>query len=112
MKIFNEKIRLALIGLLLMSFSFSQDCDDNMLMYDCDGLWFCNNEPDFGFDITTFESIIVSSDKGSKGRNFNEPESAALLGDAAAAIYLEKSYPSISLLATISKLYFWFKNCP
>ena len=29
---------------------FSQDCDDNMLMFDCDGLAFCNNEPDFGFD--------------------------------------------------------------
>ena len=29
---------------------FSQDCDDNMLMFDCGGLSFCNNEPDFGFD--------------------------------------------------------------
>ena len=29
---------------------FSQDCDDNMLMFDCDELAFCNNEPDFGFD--------------------------------------------------------------
>ena len=29
---------------------FSQDCDDNMLMFDCDDLPFCNNEPDFGFD--------------------------------------------------------------
>ena len=29
---------------------YSQDCDDNMLMFDCDGLSFCNNEPDFGFD--------------------------------------------------------------
>ena len=28
----------------------SQDCDDNMLMTDCDGLNFCNNEPDFDFD--------------------------------------------------------------
>ena len=35
--------------------------------------------------------LIVSSDRGTRGRNFNEPESAALLGDAAAAIYLEKS---------------------
>jgi len=35
--------------------------------------------------------LIVSSDRGSRGRNFNEPESAALLGDAAAAIYLENS---------------------
>ena len=35
--------------------------------------------------------LIVSSDRGTRGRNFNEPESAALLGDAAAAIYIEKS---------------------
>ena len=35
--------------------------------------------------------LIVSSDRGTRGRNFNEPESSALLGDAAAAIYLEKS---------------------
>ena len=33
--------------------------------------------------------LIVSSDRGTIGRNFNEPESAALLGDAAAAIVLE-----------------------
>lgn len=33
--------------------------------------------------------LIVSSDKGSIGRNFSEPESSALLGDAAAAIILE-----------------------
>ena len=35
--------------------------------------------------------LIVSSDRGTRGRNFNEPESAALLGDAAASVYLEKS---------------------
>ena len=35
--------------------------------------------------------LIVSSDRGSIGRNFNEPESAALLGDAAAAVLLEPS---------------------
>ena len=35
--------------------------------------------------------LIVSSDRGTRGRNFNEPESSALLGDAAAAIYLERS---------------------
>ncbi len=35
--------------------------------------------------------LIVSSDRGTRGRNFNEPESASLLGDAAAAIYLEAS---------------------
>ena len=35
--------------------------------------------------------LIVSSDRGAIGRNFNEPESSALLGDAAAAIILEPS---------------------
>ena len=35
--------------------------------------------------------LIVSSDRGTIGRNFNEPESASLLGDAAAAIYMEPS---------------------
>ena len=34
--------------------------------------------------------LIVSSDRGTRGRNINEPESAALLGDASAAIYIEK----------------------
>mgnify|MGYP001168044658 FL=1 len=38
--------------------------------------------------------LIVSSDRGSIGRNFNEPESAALLGDAAAAIMVEPSTES------------------
>ena len=35
---------------LFISFSFNQDCDDNMLMYDCDGLGFCNNEASYDFD--------------------------------------------------------------
>ena len=35
--------------------------------------------------------LIVSADKGSIGRNFNQPESASILGDAAAAFYLEKN---------------------
>ena len=34
--------------------------------------------------------LIISSDRGSIGRNPNEPESAALLGDGAAAILVEK----------------------
>ena len=38
--------------------------------------------------------LIVSSDRGSIGRNFNEPESAALLGDAAAAVVLESDQNS------------------
>lgn len=36
--------------IFLISISFTQDCDDNMLMYDCDGLGFCNNEATFGYD--------------------------------------------------------------
>ena len=35
--------------------------------------------------------LIISSDRGSIGRNFNEPESASLFGDGAAAILLEPS---------------------
>ena len=35
--------------------------------------------------------LIISSDKGTRGRNYNEAESAALLGDAAAAVVVEKS---------------------
>ena len=35
--------------------------------------------------------LIISSDRGSRGRNYNQPESAALLGDAAAAVLVEKS---------------------
>ena len=35
--------------------------------------------------------LIISSDRGTRGRNFNEPESASLLGDGAAAIVLEPS---------------------
>ena len=41
--------------------------------------------------------LIVSSDRGSIGRNFNEPESAALLGDAAAAVVLEPDQNSAIL---------------
>ena len=35
--------------------------------------------------------LIVSADRGTRGRNYNQPESAALLGDAAAAIVIEKT---------------------
>tara|TARA_B100001093_G_scaffold459648_1_gene472943 strand:- start:550 stop:1515 length:966 start_codon:yes stop_codon:yes gene_type:complete len=35
--------------------------------------------------------LIISSDRGTRGRNFDEPESASLLGDGAAAILLEPS---------------------
>ena len=33
--------------------------------------------------------LIISTDRGSRGRNLKEPESAALLGDAAAAVVVE-----------------------
>ena len=33
--------------------------------------------------------LIVSSDRGTCGRNFNEPESSSLLGDAAASVVVE-----------------------
>ena len=42
--------------------------------------------------------LIVSSDRGTRGRNYNEPESAALLGDAAAAVYLEQSSRNSGLI--------------
>ena len=35
--------------------------------------------------------LIISSDRGTRGRNFHEPESASLLGDGAAAVVLEPS---------------------
>ena len=35
--------------------------------------------------------LIVSSDRGTRGRNYSQPESAALLGDGAAAVVVEKS---------------------
>ena len=52
--------------------------------------------------------LIVSSDRGSIGRNFNEPESAALLGDGAAAIVLEPARNSDSS----ELLYFDMKTFP
>ena len=42
--------RLFIIASLMFSFNNAQDCDENMLMYDCDGTSFCNNEATFGFD--------------------------------------------------------------
>ena len=35
--------------------------------------------------------LIISSDRGTRGRNYSEAESAALLGDAAAAVVIEKA---------------------
>ena len=35
--------------------------------------------------------LIISSDRGTVGRNFEEPESASLLGDGAAAVLVESS---------------------
>ena len=42
--------------------------------------------------------LIVSSDRGTRGRNFKEPESAAILGDASAAIYLESTNDNSGLI--------------
>ena len=36
--------------LIFFSMAFSQDCNDNMLMYDCVGTWFCNDEATYGYD--------------------------------------------------------------
>ena len=38
--------------------------------------------------------LIISSDRGTCGRNFNEPESSSLLGDAAAAVVIEPTNDS------------------
>ncbi len=49
--------------------------------------------------------VIVSSDRGTCGRNFNEPESAALLGDAAAAVYIEPRKSESGLLSYSMETY-------
>jgi 3-oxoacyl-[acyl-carrier-protein] synthase-3 len=49
--------------------------------------------------------VIVSSDRGTCGRNFNEPESAALLGDAAAAVYIEPKKSKNGLLSYSMETY-------
>ena len=52
--------------------------------------------------------LIISSDRGTRGRNFDEPESASLLGDGAAAVVVEQSLANES-----SKLiYFDMKTLP
>ena len=52
--------------------------------------------------------LIISSDRGTRGRNFDEPESASLLGDGAAAVVVEQSLANES-----SKLiYFDMKTFP
>ena len=38
--------------------------------------------------------LIISADRGTIGRNFNEPESASLLGDGAAAVLIEPACDS------------------
>ena len=50
-----------------------------------------NTAANFISQNTYKKILIVSSDRGARGRNFNEPESAALLGDAAAAVLVERS---------------------
>ena len=50
-----------------------------------------NTAANFISQNTYKKILIVSSDRGTRGRNFDEPESAALLGDAAAAVLVEKA---------------------
>ena len=51
--------------------------------------------------------LIISSDRGTRGRNFNEPESASLLGDGAAAIILEPSSKNNSNRLIYYKMNTW-----
>jgi 3-oxoacyl-[acyl-carrier-protein] synthase-3 len=52
--------------------------------------------------------LIISSDRGTLGRNFNEPESASLLGDGAAAVVIEPSFDN----EKSELLYFDMKTFP
>ena len=52
--------------------------------------------------------LIISSDRGTRGRNFQEPESASLLGDGAAAVLVEPS----TKLDKSELLYFNMKTWP
>lgn len=51
--------------------------------------------------------LIVSSERGTKGRNYSEPESASLLGDAAACVVVEMDENQLSSLD-----YWWMKTWP
>ena len=46
-----------LLLLLLLAPNWGQDCDENMLMFDCDGQYFCNNEPGFDFDCYVYNEF-------------------------------------------------------
>lgn len=48
--------------------------------------------------------LIVSSERGTKGRNYNEPESASLLGDASACVIVENDN------SQKSKINYWWMN--
>jgi len=52
--------------------------------------------------------LIISSDRGTRGRNFDEPESASLLGDGAAAVVMEQSLKNESS----ELIYFDMKTFP
>ena len=52
--------------------------------------------------------LIISSDRGTRGRNFDEPESASLLGDGAAAVVMEQSLANESS----ELIYFDMKTFP
>ncbi len=51
--------------------------------------------------------LIVSTERGTKGRNFNEPESASLLGDASASVIVELDKSKKSSID-----YWWMKTWP
>lgn len=54
--------------------------------------------------------LIVSADKGTRGRNFAEPESAALLGDGAAAVVVERTPDGEASAITNWKMTTWPKG--
>ena len=43
----------------MFAFNNAQDCDENMLMYDCVGLGFCNNEADWGYDCFVYNEFCI-----------------------------------------------------
>jgi len=62
-----RKIDLFLV-LFISQFIFSQDCDDNMIFYDCNGVEFCNNDPDldnWGYDC--YVNNITCEDNNGNG---------------------------------------------
>jgi 3-oxoacyl-[acyl-carrier-protein] synthase-3 len=54
--------------------------------------------------------LIVSADQGTRGRNFKEPESAALLGDGAAAVVVEATPEGEASELSLFKMTTWPKG--